>query len=247
MSEPKKLTEAPMNFKEAIDWVLSLGEKDKSSVINDSYVTMSLRYILNEATEMKDFYDKMNKDVSSPVVRLAYALQKFIGYQWVEESDSYKWKIGENGIVQKDSSYNSTYGSSKWHNDIHSADYDGSKRRSGVHSFFTAIAFIYEGLTELFFKCKTEWSEKSLNGNSSDALHKFMTTNGFSDTQLNTNMKGDEITSQAFQSLTEFTTAYNSAGQEPSLDTFRSQLEQNAMSNPSESPLSALYLLATYA
>ncbi|GIX61356.1 uncharacterized protein BcabD6B2_07910 [Babesia caballi] len=72
-----------------------------------------------------------------------------------------------------------------------------------------------------------------------------MDRNGFSGTQLNPKMDGNKIATAALQDLSEFSTAYSAAGDYPSLDAFRYQLEQKASTDPSKSPLSALYILAT--
>ncbi|GIX66416.1 uncharacterized protein BcabD6B2_58520 [Babesia caballi] len=63
--------------------------------------------------------------------------------------------------------------------------------------------------------------------------------------QSSTLVKMDDIAALLDSGLKEFTTAYNSAGTNPSLDAFRSQLEQNSSTSPSQYPLSALYILAT--
>ncbi|GIX61595.1 variant erythrocyte surface antigen-1 family protein [Babesia caballi] len=255
----KQLTTPPENLKEAIDWVLRVSGRDSDKENEEGKkaikglaeeLTASMRkkpYEENDDVKkiLTEIMYDANISPTGPVIRLAYALQKFIRYE--RDRNKQQWMIGDKGIVQKDSSYNFTYGSSKWLDDVYNADNDGSKRRKGVQCFFTAIEKIYEGLTELFFNCKTEWSSQSLSGSGhSDTLNQFMTTNGFSGTQLNTSMTGDKIATQAFQGLNEFSEAYGAAGSNPSLDTFRSQLEQNASTSPSTFPLSALYILATY-
>ncbi|GIX61609.1 extracellular matrix-binding protein ebh [Babesia caballi] len=256
----KQLTTPPENLKEAIDWVLRVSGRDSDKENEEGKkaikglaeeLTASMRkkpYEENDDVKkiLTEIMYDANISPTGPVIRLAYALQKFIRYE--RDRNKQQWMIGDKGIVQKDSSYNFTYGSSKWLDDVYNADNDGSKRRKGVQCFFTAIEKIYEGLTELFFNCKTEWSSQSLSGSGhSDTLNQFMTTNGFSGTQLNTSMTGDKIATQAFQGLNEFSEAYGAAGSNPSLDAFRSQLEQKATTDPSKSPLSALYILATYA
>ncbi|GIX62472.1 variant erythrocyte surface antigen-1, alpha subunit [Babesia caballi] len=114
------------------------------------------------------------------------------------------------------------------------------KKKKAVQNFFTAIRLIYEGLTELYWKCKSEMTKNS-RGNEPKA---FLTSNGFSGNQLKSSLDANTIFT-ALQNFTEFKTAYNPPP--TSLDAFRSQLEQNASTSPSKSPLAALYILATYA
>ncbi|GIX61086.1 variant erythrocyte surface antigen-1 family protein [Babesia caballi] len=255
MAAGKSLTEPPKNLKEAIDWVLRVSGGDQGSVPYPMNFVKTLHLILNTIPHTEDdFRSKALKEIKIDenafqkgfIYRLAEGLQKFIGYG-SDVSDSHKWKIMGSGIVQKgvlSSAYTTAYRGS-WSTEVYSYDFNNSKRKRAVQCFFAAIQLIYEGLTELFFNCKTEWASQSLNNNG-NALHKFMTTNGFSGTQLNTNMDGNKITSQALHGLSEFSTAYDAAGENASLDAFRSQLEQNAWSNPSTSSLSALYIIATY-
>ncbi|GIX65370.1 uncharacterized protein BcabD6B2_48050 [Babesia caballi] len=226
---------------------------------------MSLRYMLNEFTEMKQFHDKMKNNASTYVFRLAHGLQNVIGYQWEKGSANGQgsWKINAHGIVNPGEIYKKISGASQtrpqssghyksaykgsWNSDIDTADYDGSKRRKAVQNFFTAIEKIFEGLTELFFKCKNGWSKQSLSGSGDEGLKQFMNDNGYETTKLNTSMTGNKITDTALKNFTEFSKAYETVSANPSLDAFRAQLEQNAWLDSSASPLSVLYILATYA
>ncbi|GIX65007.1 variant erythrocyte surface antigen-1, beta subunit [Babesia caballi] len=257
----KSLTEAPINLKEAIDWVLRVSGRDSDKENEEGKkaikglaeeLTASIRkkpYEENDDVKkiLTEIMYDANISPTGPVIRLAYALQKFIGYEWAKGNPNYKWKIGENGILKTGdlpNAYTSDYRGSKL-SEVLSTVEDVHKK--ALESFFTAIAFIYEGLTELYFKCNTEWSKQSLSGSGhSDTLNQFMTTNGFGKTQLNSNMTGANIADNALKDLSELSSAYSAAGDNPSLETFRSQLEQNASTDPSKSPLAALYILATY-
>ncbi|GIX61386.1 extracellular matrix-binding ebh [Babesia caballi] len=240
----KSLTDPPTNLREAIDWVLRVSNNDgRGGEDGSSGLAEAVEKLLPSDSENIGTLKGKLKEV---IANLAGSLKTFIGYQRVKENDSYKWKIGENGIVKPGvltSVYTSAYYGYSWFTDVSSNDYDGSKRRKGVQCFFTAIEKIYEGLTEIYLKCKKEWKTENLGGSN---LKQFMEKNGFSGTQLNTDMTGNQIITKALQGLTEFSTAYIAAGPNTSLDAFRYQLEQNAMSSPSEFPLTALYILATY-
>ncbi|GIX61954.1 variant erythrocyte surface antigen-1 family protein [Babesia caballi] len=252
MTSNKSLTEPPENLKEAIDWVLRVSGRDSGKNDNEAIkglakeLTASIRkkpYEENDDVKkiLTEIMYDVNKNPTGPVIRLAYALQKFIGYGY--DSSQKQWKIVQGGIVKSgdlQSAYTSAYYSSSWSTAVTSTD-DTKKKALG--SFLTAIEKIYEGLTELYWNCKNEWKTKNLDGNGE--LSKFLDNNGFSGTQLNSRMTGDKIATQALQNLTELSEAYNSPP--TSLADFRSQLEQNAMSSPFASPLAALYLLATYA
>ncbi|GIX61262.1 variant erythrocyte surface antigen-1 family protein [Babesia caballi] len=254
----KKLTEPPEDLKEAIDWVLRVSGGDSHSMISMPLFMDALDGVLKYSYHISDseigkLLTEVKKDkdqfTDGPITAVAKALRTFIGYGYKSEESNNKWKIVDTGIVQKgdiNSVYTSSYQGS-WSKDVYSGDFNNSKRKRGVHSFFTAIEKIYEGLTELYYNCKKDWKNENLGGTSGEGLKQFMEKNGFDTAKLNTSMKGDIITSQAFQDLNEFTTAYSGAGENPSLDAFRYQLEQNAWSKPSASPLSALYILATHA
>ncbi|GIX63097.1 variant erythrocyte surface antigen-1 family protein [Babesia caballi] len=251
MSAERKLTDPPTNLKEAIDWVLRVSGRDGFGGDGTDLLATALTASFKKtphggnddvkkilaAIEM----DEQESKPTGPIKQLGDALQRFIGYG--HKIDSPKgWKITQGGIVKPGSSYTSAY-KGTWDADVYSNDYDGSKRRKGVQCFFIAVEKIFEGLTELYYNCRNGWKNENLGGSN---LQQFMDRNGFRNTQLNTDMKGERIISQALKDLREFTTAYNSAGTNPSLDTFRYQLEQNAMLTPSNTPLSALYILATH-
>ncbi|GIX61400.1 variant erythrocyte surface antigen-1 family protein [Babesia caballi] len=256
MTTGKPLTTPPTNLKEAIDWVLRVsgGDGYGGSDVIELVEALKERDVIN--------VDNLYNDLQSHINTLANALKNFIGYAPSGTSGSdFKIDIGGNGIIKPGEIYSKTQPISE--NKIYTSAYKGSwftdvnvgypqnpteTEITCARIFFTAIRLIYEGLTELYYNCKKEWSSQSLSGSGhSDTLNQFMTTNGFSGTQLNTSMKGDIIASQSLQDFNEFTTAYTAAGDNPSLDVFRSQLEQNASTSPSNYPLSTLYILATYA
>ncbi|GIX64158.1 variant erythrocyte surface antigen-1 family protein [Babesia caballi] len=259
----KLLTQPPRDLKEAIDWVLRVSGGDFHAGHDvdrlATAVTASLKKTLHgENDNVKKIMAEITKDVNTnptgPIKQLADGLKAFIGYNY-ENTQPQQRKITGEGIVTMGSytspgqysTYTSAYKGS-WFADVRKGSHEQltDEEITCARIFFAAIQFIYEGLTELYLKCKTEWAGHQLSGNS-NALNQFMAQNGFSGTQLNRSMKGDEITSQAFRALNEFSKAYNAAGHNPSLDAFRSQLEQNASTSPSTFPLSALYILATYA
>ncbi|GIX61425.1 variant erythrocyte surface antigen-1 family protein [Babesia caballi] len=260
----KSLTQAPKDLKEAIDWVLRVSGGDGmwndtdllAKALSDHLQYSSYKYDAFVGGIFSDIGINAQKPGDGLISRLATGLKTFIGYQYTKEKTNYTISIGQNGILnpgeikakgqaRTSTAYTSAYHGS-WFTDVNSGSEENQniKKKKAVQCFFTAIEIIFEGLTELFFNCENGWKNQNLSGSN---LKEFMTTKGFSDTQLNTSITGNQIIIQAFKDLNEFQKAYNSAGQEPSLDTFRSQLEQNAWSNPSASPLSELYILATYA
>ncbi|GIX63378.1 variant erythrocyte surface antigen-1 family protein [Babesia caballi] len=264
--DQKSLTEAPQDLKEAIDWVLRVTAGDLGPVINTSNLIISLGGIQSETSHSHEFLNNvLNKIISGrgsyatgPLTAVATGLQKIIGYEYVNGDQRGKgtWKISDSGILKSgvisanglptasapNGIYTSAYSGSQWAEVLSTVE---NANRITIQNFFTSIQLIFEGLTELYVKCKTEWYSQSLGANSE--LKQFMEKNGFSGTQLNASMTGNQIISQAFKDLKEFDTAYGVAGKNPSLDAFRSELEQSAWSNPYEYPLSALYILATYA
>ncbi|GIX65774.1 variant erythrocyte surface antigen-1 family protein [Babesia caballi] len=254
-SQQKSLTEAPTNLKEAIDWVLRVSGGDGKYMIYTKNFIEDLHTILSDPLNINDDVVKailveIEKDKNTypegPFKRLSEGLRTFIGYALLNEQNSWKWKIKGSGIVQNGdlpSVYTSAYDSTTTYSNI---DRENAKKKA-LQNLFTAIELIFEGLTELFFNCKTEWAGQRLSGNSGGTdLNQFMDKSGFSETQLNTDMKGERIMSQALKGFEELSTAYSAVSTNPSLDAFRSQLEQNAWSNPSEYPLTSLYILATY-
>ncbi|GIX65240.1 variant erythrocyte surface antigen-1 family protein [Babesia caballi] len=266
--EKKSLTQAPTNLKEAIDWVLRVSGGDQGSVPYPMNFVKTLHLILNTIPHTEDdFRSKALKEIKIDenafqkgfIYRLAEGLQKFIGYEFKYEKPNYKISIGYNGVVNPGELYTKSKGQSELQPSgqmAYTTAYTGSKWEEAyrnvdnpseltVQNFFTAVQIIFESLTELYLKCKKDWASTSLGGTGGTHLKQFMKKNGFSGTQLNTDMKGERIISQALKSFKEFDTAHNSAGSNPSLDAFRSHLEQNGMSNPSNYPLSALYILAT--
>ncbi|GIX61931.1 variant erythrocyte surface antigen-1, alpha subunit [Babesia caballi] len=249
MTTGKSLTEPPKNLKEAIDWVLRVSGDD--NIFHSD--TDKLVKALNEL----DFKNtnSLGIELQGSITGLASGLKKFIGYE--SRGNCAIWKIGSSGIgksgevtasqlkSQSHNTYTSAYYGSAWDLDVE-IGYEGQRRgnkKKTLRNFFTAIKKIFEGLTELYYNCRNGWKNENLGGSN---LQQFMDRNGFRNTQLNTGMKGERIISQALKDLREFTTAYNSASTNPSLDAFRSQLEQNASTDPSKSPLAALYILATY-
>ncbi|GIX64665.1 variant erythrocyte surface antigen-1 family protein [Babesia caballi] len=271
----KKLTEAPTNLKEAIDWVLRVSGGDLTYAINTSALNVALPKLLEVPVNNEGFLVKSIDAIKlrdrnpCPITAVATGLQKFIGYEFKKDTtkNTYTISIGQNGVVKQgviytssngkpqpqtppsNGTYTSAYYSSSWSTDIevNGVQTKDEKRNTCVINFFIAVEKIFEGLTELYYNCKTEWAGQSLSGSSDEGLKHFMDRNGFEKAKLNSNMTGEQIISKALNGLKEFDTAYDSAGSNPSLETFRSQLEQNAMSNPSNNPLSALYILATYA
>ncbi|GIX64801.1 variant erythrocyte surface antigen-1 family protein [Babesia caballi] len=256
-SGQKSLTEAPKDLKEAIDWVLRVSGGDGyggSDVIK-----------LVEALKECDVINVYNlyNNLQSHINTLANALKNFIGYAPSGTSGSdFKIDIGGNGIITKGNIYSRRQGSPRSQNKKYTSAYYGAawglnveigyvgqkqdNKKKALQSFLTAIQIIFERLTELYLKCKTEWKSNKLDGSSGGTgLKQFMEKNGFDNTQLNTTMTGEQIISKAFTSFTEFSKAYTAVSSNPSLDTFRYQLQKNAWSNPSNYPLSALYILAT--
>ncbi|GIX62720.1 variant erythrocyte surface antigen-1 family protein [Babesia caballi] len=268
----KSLTDAPKDLKEAIDWVLRVsgdGFGGSHGAIAElaKALTASIKKTPHGKNDnVKKILAVFTKDEqkikpNGPIKQLGDALTKFIGYEssgdW--SGNTYNHKINGRGIIKQvdiyskskrqnnNGVYTSAYYGSAWGLDVEIGAQEQKQRNTekAVQCFFTAIAFIYEGLTELYLKCKTEWKTENLGGNSGGRnLKEFMQQNGFEKAKLNSDMTGQRITTQALQSLTEFSTAHSAAGSNPSLDAFRSQLEQNAWSNPSNYPLSALYILA---
>ncbi|GIX64973.1 variant erythrocyte surface antigen-1 family protein [Babesia caballi] len=253
----KSLTQPPKDLKEAIDWVIktlnvALPNLLEVPVKNEGFLVKSIDAI------------KLRDRNPCPITAVATGLQKFVGYKFVKDKNksTYTISIDGNGIVNSGTihtvndksqpplqpppsnfTYTTAYPGS-WSSDVTSS---ADAHTKALESFFTAIQHIYEGLTELYLKCETEWKTENLGGNGGGTdLKQFMYQNGFSGTQLNPQMTGEQITTQALKGLSEFTTAYIAAGPNTSLDAFRSQLEQNGMSSPSTFPLSALYILATY-
>ncbi|GIX61380.1 variant erythrocyte surface antigen-1 family protein [Babesia caballi] len=178
--QKKSLTEPPENLKEAIDWVLRSDIKDTSSSVN----------VL--------------------ITAVADALKKFIGYTTSGASgNNYTIKIGDNGIIKPGEIYSRSKGSPRSQNKIYTSAYYGAawftdvnsggqenqniKKKKAVQCFFTAIEIIFEGLTELYWKCKKDWSSTSLGGSGDDGLKKLMQKNGFSGTHLNTSITGQLI------------------------------------------------------
>ncbi|GIX62384.1 variant erythrocyte surface antigen-1 family protein [Babesia caballi] len=257
MSTPgqKSLTEPPENLKEAIDWVLRVSGLASGPIIYMHYFIDALEaFVRNSPIGSTAFLENLCVEIkkdegqkpTGPFKQLAESLQRFIGYGH-KRGGSVGWGITGEGIVkmgEMKTVYTPAYDGS-WFTDVYSNDPNDVKKKSCVQNFFTAIEKIYEGLTELYWKCKKEWKNDNLGGNTE--LNQFMKKNGFTKTQLNTSMTGDKIANNALRDLKEFTTAYNDAGDNPSLEAFRSQLEQNASTDPSKSPLSALYILSTYA
>ncbi|GIX62376.1 variant erythrocyte surface antigen-1 family protein [Babesia caballi] len=258
MSEPKKsLTDPPTNLKEAIDWVLRVSGGDGMRNDTDLLATALTASIKKKPYEENDVVTKLlteikkdvNKNPTGPIKQLGDALKTFIGYKY-ETSHLPKWKITGDGIVTNGAyksrgeytTYTSAYYGSSWFTDVNSGSQENQniKKKKAVQNFFTAIRLIYEGLTELYWKCKSEMTKNS-RGNEPKA---FLTSNGFSGNQLKSSLDANTIFT-ALQNFTEFKTAYNPPP--TSLDAFRSQLEQNASTSPSKSPLAALYILATYA
>ncbi|GIX62585.1 variant erythrocyte surface antigen-1 family protein [Babesia caballi] len=234
MTSGKSLTQPPENLKEAIDWVLRVSGGDHHGGFDTDRLVKAV--VKPDDLNMKG----QTINIRSLVDALCNGLKSFVGYQ----CSGRKVNIGQNGIVKPDFAYTSAYTGS-WHTDVSvgSPQNPTDKEITCASIFFTAIQLIFEGLTELYYNCNKNWSRQSLNGNS-NALKHFMEKNGFSDNQLNTDMKGERIMSQALKGFEEFDAAYNPIL--TSLDALRSQLEQNAWSNPSNYPLSALYILATY-
>ncbi|GIX62603.1 variant erythrocyte surface antigen-1 family protein [Babesia caballi] len=264
--QKKSLTQAPENLKEAIDWVLRVSGGDQGSVPYPMNFVKTLHFILNTIPHTEDdFRSKALKEIKIDenafqkgfIYRLAEGLQTFIGYEFKYEKQSHKIKIEGNGIVKSgeiysgssvppqppsNDTYTTAYGGSRLYDEDHKVE---NAKKKAVQCFFTAIQFIFEGLTELYYDCRNRWSGQSLSANSEP--NQFMQKNGFDKTKLKTTMTGATIATQTLQSPTEFQKAHTAVSSNPSLDSFRSQLEQGAMSNTSDSPLSALYTLATYA
>ncbi|GIX63498.1 variant erythrocyte surface antigen-1 family protein [Babesia caballi] len=259
----KPLTEVPTNLKEAIDWVLRVSGRDGFGGDGTDLLAKALSDHLQSNPYTYDaFVTVIHEEIKDTarsgnglITALANALEMFIGYKY-EHAQPNQRKITGDGIVKTGeyksqgqySSYTSTYHDS-WFTDIevNGVQIKDEKRNKCVINFLTAIVKIFQGLTELYLKCKTKWKTENLGGTSGEGLKQFMEKNGFDTAKLNTSMTGKQIISQAFQGLTELSTAYSAAGDNPSLDAFRSQLEQNASTSPTKSPLSALYILATYA
>ncbi|GIX64336.1 variant erythrocyte surface antigen-1 family protein [Babesia caballi] len=249
-AEPKKLTQPPENLKEAIDWVLRVTGGDNAPMIYMPLFINDVDKIVNKYLYTNDAFpgkiirsieDDKGSFPEGPIKKLAEALRKFIGYQWEKKSSNpSEWKINGSGIVKHGVIYTSSKGQPQ-----PQPPPDDSKKKA-LQNFFTAIEKIFEGLTELYLKCKTEWKTENLGGNSGGSnLKEFMAQNGFEETQLNPSMTADKIASEALQGLKEFDKAYNSLP--TSLDAFRSKLQQTAISRPIDYPLAALYILATYA
>ncbi|GIX62287.1 variant erythrocyte surface antigen-1 family protein [Babesia caballi] len=255
MSEPKKsLTTPPENLKEAIDWVLRVSGRDGTLTDKTTELTNAISVRSTATAYSNNFMSEVN-DMSSFISRVAAVLQSFIGYEYSgRKEDNYNFRINGNGIIKlgiiiakrqsqstNNNVYTSAYRSTSW--DFAVGNSNDAKIKA-VQCFYIAIEKIFEGLTKLYLKCKKGWSSYRLDGNTD--LQNFMKQNGFGKTQLNPSMTADKIASEVLKGFKEFSTAYNSAGDNPSLDAFRSQLEQNAMSSPSNYPLTALYILATY-
>ncbi|GIX66039.1 uncharacterized protein BcabD6B2_54750 [Babesia caballi] len=265
MSAEKKLTAPPKDLKEAIDWVLRVSGGDHNGGAGtDRLATALTASIYKTSDKQSNDVDKilteMKKDEqkikpNGPIKQLGDGLTKFIGYQssGSRNTSNYKITISGTGIMtkgdihpNKSPVYTSAYtGSWYTHVSVGSPQNPTYKEITCARIFFTAIEKIFEGLTELYYNCKKGWSTQSLNG-STDALNQFMQNHGFMKPNLNTNKDGNGIAKLLDSGLSEFTTAYSAAGHNPSLDAFRYQLEQNASTSPSKSPLSALYILATY-
>ncbi|GIX65100.1 variant erythrocyte surface antigen-1 family protein [Babesia caballi] len=83
--------------------------------------------------------------------------------------------------------------------------------------FLSCLPLIFSNLHQLYWKCKQEkaqggWKEMQLNGsgrNGADLKH-FMDLMTFSSVRLNGAMTGDNVVSNAFKDLTEFSTAASS-------------------------------------
>ncbi|GIX63604.1 variant erythrocyte surface antigen-1 family protein [Babesia caballi] len=260
MTPGKPLTTPPTNLKEAIDWVLRVSGGDGMRNDTDLLATALTASIYKTSNKQSNDVDKIltemkkdehNGNPTGPMKQLSDALAEFIGYKYEQSGNPHKWKISGNGVVKdgtyasrgKYTTYTSAYQGS-WFTDVFSNDSNYVKRNDCARILFTAIEIIFEGLTELFFNCKSEWDGQSLNGTGGSNLKQFMTTKGFSDTQLNTSITGDKIATQALKGFNEFDAAYNPLP--TSLDAFRYHVEQNAISKPSEYPLSMLYIIATY-
>ncbi|GIX64908.1 variant erythrocyte surface antigen-1 family protein [Babesia caballi] len=254
MSEPKKsLTTPPENLKEAIDWVLRVSGRDGTLTDKTTELTNAISVRSTATAYSNNFMSEVN-DMSSFISRVAAVLQSFIGYEYSgRKEDNYNFRINGNGIIKlgiiiakrqsqstNNNVYTSAYRSTSW--DFAVGNSNDAKIKA-VQCFYIAIEKIFEGLTKLYLKCKNGWKNENLGGTN---LNHFMQKNGFEKAHLNPQMNGNKIISQTFQGLSEFTKAYSAAGDNPSLDAFRSQLEQNAMSSPSNYPLTALYILATY-
>ncbi|GIX64666.1 variant erythrocyte surface antigen-1 family protein [Babesia caballi] len=264
MTTEKKLTQAPTNLKEAIDWVLRVSGRDGFGGDGTDLLAKALSDHLQSNPYTYDaFVTVIHEEIKDTarsgnglITALANALEMFIGYKY-EHSQPKQWKITGNGIVTtgtydspgKYSTYTSAYDRTSWFTDIevNGVQTKDEKRNTCVINFFIAVEKIFEGLTELYYNCKTEWAGQSLSGSGDEGLKHFMDRNGFEKAKLNSNMTGEQIISKALNGLNEFSTAYDAAGTDPSIDAFRSQLEQNAWSKPSAFPLTALYILATYA
>ncbi|GIX62158.1 variant erythrocyte surface antigen-1 family protein [Babesia caballi] len=245
MSEPKKsLTEPPTNLKEAIDWVLRVSGGDHHGGFDADRLVKAL-------VKPDDLnINGQNVNIKTLIGTVGNGLSKFIGYKYTGRG--YKIEIDGDGIVKSGevkhnstpSAYTSAYtGSWYTHVSAGSPQNPTDKEITCARIFFTAIKKIFEGLTALYYNCKAEWKTENLGGSN---LKQFMEKNGFSGTEHNTDMTGNQIITKALKDFNEFTTAYNSVGENASLDAFRSQLEQNASTSPSQSPLSTLYILATY-
>ncbi|GIX62705.1 variant erythrocyte surface antigen-1 family protein [Babesia caballi] len=239
------LTKEPADLKEAVDWMVRITGGDNIFPSD----TDKLVKALNGVCDLKHA-GNLGIELQNRIIGLGSALKTFIGY----DSDK---TIGNNGIGKDGkvkrpgeiNAYTPAYYGSSWALGVE-IGVEWSKKinkRKAIRCFFSAIQHIYVGLTELYYNCKKDWKNDNLGGISGGTdLKQFMNDNGFDKAKLNSNMTGKQIISQSLQDFNEFTTAYNSAGQNPSLADFRSQLEQNASTSPSNYPLSALYILATY-
>ncbi|GIX64736.1 uncharacterized protein BcabD6B2_41710 [Babesia caballi] len=258
-SQQKALTQPPTNLKEAIDWVLRVSGGDCLGGNDTDLLATALSGHLQSNRNTYDafvrvIHEAVNKDTprsgNGLISRLATGLKAFIGYKY-ETSQPPKWEITGDGIVTKGkydspgkySTYTSAYDRTSWFTDVYSNDSNYVKRNVCIQCFFIAIEKIFEGLTDLYLKCQTEWK----SGTNGEKIKTFLHHNGFGNTTLRDSLTGEQIISQALQNFTEFKTAYNAAGDNPSFHAFRHHLEQNALSKPTKSPLSALYILATYA
>ncbi|GIX64372.1 variant erythrocyte surface antigen-1 family protein [Babesia caballi] len=253
----ESLTKAPQNLKESIDWILRLSGRDYLGGDGTDGLTTALSDFLNTAHKneddlMKTILSNIKKDTTSSgnglITAVANSLKKFIGYttSGSRSGSNYKIEIDGTGIIKpgeiysrskgsprsQNKIYTSAYRNTSWSTDVTSSD---DTKKKALQIFFAAIQFIFEGLTELYYNCKNGWSTHQLSSSGDSDLKEFMDRNGFSDTQLNSQLTGNQIISQALKGFNEFNAGYSAAGDNPSLDAFRSQLEQNA-----------LYILATY-
>ncbi|GIX62405.1 variant erythrocyte surface antigen-1 family protein [Babesia caballi] len=178
MSETKSLTTPPTNLKEAIDWLVRIAFLDKGGKLKDA--VEALEDFTSVTKRIGDF------NVQGPFNYVCKALKTLIGYNTVGGTT-----LTDNGIARKDTPcYTSSYGSSaQWDDDMNTLTSDKAKKVALI--FLCYVPILYIGITYLFWQCSNTQSHvgwKSLQLRSTnDALYLFMSSMGFTPTQLNGN------------------------------------------------------------